>query len=50
MDPKKFLEMTEVDFRQKLEISILIFKKFGFFGFFTLEGPKLEKIKIFKNA
>ena len=53
MDPKKCLEMTEVDFRQKLEISILISKKFEFFIFSKFEGlfaGTFERVKVAKKV
>ena len=47
-DPKKCLGLTEVDFRQKLEISIIGSKKFDFFDFSPLTVKNLKK-QFFKN-
>ena len=45
--------MTEVDLGQKLEISILISKKFEFFIFFKFEGlfaGTFERVKVAKTV
>ena len=51
--PKKFFGKTEVDFGQKLEISILISKKFGFFILTKFEGlfaGTFERVKVAKKV
>ena len=50
-DLKKCLGKTEVDFGQKLEISILISKKFGFFIFSSfLFACTFERVKVAKKV